>query len=162
MCIDYKTLNKQTKIDTCPLPHKYAILYSLNKSKILNNIDVTKAYHQMGIYPKHEEITAFLTWHGLLKFLMLPFGLVNAPSIFQRVLNTMFSEELDIFCTAYLDNILIYRASKAQHESNLCWTLNRLWRDKLFANRTKCEFGNDGVEYLGLLIKNGKVSVDPA
>ena len=82
MCIDFVTLNKQMKIDAYPIPQIDEILDCIYKAQVFSQIDLSKAYHQVAIELSHTHKTALLTKYGLFEVLVLPFGLVNAPSTF--------------------------------------------------------------------------------
>ena len=82
MCVNFRILNKQTKIDTYLIPWVDKIIDHLCKSRVFSKIDLSKAYHQVALEPSHMHKTAFLTKYGLFNFLVLPFGLVNALATF--------------------------------------------------------------------------------
>ena len=88
-------------------------------------------------------------------------GLINAPSTFQKIINSVFKEDLDHFCTVYLDNILIYSSTYFKHLQYIEWALSKLRSNSLFAKPTKCEFGLTELEYLGHIILSGTVKPDP-
>ena len=90
----------------------------------------------------------------------MPFGLTNAPGTFQRLMNNIFHDVLDEFVVVYLDDILVYSNSEAEHESHLRFVFQRLVDNKLFAKRKKCEFGKSSLLYLGHVVGNGVLQVD--
>ena len=92
----------------------------------------------------------------------MPFGLMNAPATFQRLMNDVLREHLDEFCTVYLDDILIFSPDDATHAEHLAWVLAQLRKHGLFAKRSKCAFGLDSVEYLGHVVHGAGISADPA
>ena len=105
---------------------------------------------------------AFISRFGLFEWVVLPFGLCNAPSTFQRLMNTTLDDLIDSFVLVYLDDILVYSADAVQHELHLCTVLERLRQHTLYAKRSKCDFGVLQVEYLGHIVGGGKVWADPA
>ena len=88
-------------------------------------------------------------------------GLRNAPSIFQRLIYSVFKEALDHFCSVYLDDILIYSYSTSEHLQYTLWVLSKLRSNYLFAKPTKCEFGLTKLEYLGYIISSSAVKSNP-
>ena len=108
MCIDYRALNANTIVDRYPIPRIDDILDRLGGSAVFSKIDLAQGYHQVRIAPGHEHRTAFQTRFGLFQYTVLPFGLSNAPASFQRLMNSLLKLNLDVFCTVYLDDILIY------------------------------------------------------
>ena len=160
MCVDYRLLNRNTRLDRYPIPRIDAILDSLAKAKVFSLIDLRSGYHQVQIEPGHEFKTAFTSRWGLFEFVVMPFGLCNAPATFQRLMNTVLRAGLDRFVTVYLDDILVFSETEAEHEEHLRWTLERLREHKLHAKRSKCSIGRREVSYLGHTISEGRVRMD--
>ena len=161
VCIDYRSLNSNTIIDRYPIPRIDDTLDRLGRAKIFSKIDLASGYHQVEMHPDHRHRTAFQTRFGLFEYVVMPLGLSNAPATFQRLMNSIFHEGLDHFCTVYLDDILIFSASIEEHLHHIEWVLNRLRQNSLFAKPTKCEFGLQELEYLGHIIASGTVKPDP-
>ena len=126
MCIDYRALNQRTIKDRYPLPRIDDILDKLAHARVFSKIDLRSGYHQVAINPPDVHKTAFLTRYGLFEFVVLPFGLCNAPSTFQRLMNGILHDMVDNFVTVYLDDILIYSNSEDEHEQHLRAVLERL------------------------------------
>jgi hypothetical protein len=108
LCVHYRALNALTKKDRYPLPLIQETLNNIAKAKWFTKLDVIAAFHKIRVREGDEWLTAFRTRFGLFEWLVTPFGLANAPSTFQRYINWTLCKYLDDFCTAYLDNILIY------------------------------------------------------
>ena len=108
MCIDFHALNANTKLDVFPLPCIANLLDKLGKAKYFSSIDLATAYHQVRIAKGDTHKTAFLTNEGLYEYVVMPFGLCNAPATFQRLMNLTFADFINEFVTIYLDNILVY------------------------------------------------------
>jgi hypothetical protein len=108
----------------------------------------------------HEFKSAFCTKWGLYEFTVMPFGLVNAPATFQRLMNTVLSEKMGQFVLVYLDDILVFSRSVTDHVAHLRWTLGALRKHKLFAKRKKSEFGMKEIEYLGHIVSADGVRPD--
>jgi hypothetical protein len=120
LCVDYQGLNRITKKDRYPLPLIYETLRNISKAKWFTKLDVIAAFYKLWIAEGDEWKTAFRTRYGLFKWLVTPFGLANAPSTFQKYINYTLRDYLDEFCSAYVDDILIYSSgSKEQHQKHV-------------------------------------------
>ena len=162
-CVDYRGLNAITKKDRYPLPLIEETLRSLSKAKWLTKLDVIAAFHKVRIEKGDEWKTAFRTRYGLYEWLVTPFGLTGAPATFQRYINHTLREFLDEFCSAYIDDILIYsNGSLADHRKKVKQVLARLRDAGLQIDIDKCEFEATSVKYLGFIVEAGKgIRVDP-
>lgn len=118
----------------------------------------------MRIAPGEEWKTAFRTRYGLFEWMVTPFGLSGAPATFQRYINSVLREFLDDFCSAYIDDVLIYTSgSLEEHHARVRQVLERLWEHGLHLDLDKCEFGVKTVKYLGFIIHVGRgIEADPA
>ncbi|KAG0152773.1 hypothetical protein PDIDSM_2578 [Penicillium digitatum] len=114
-CVDYRALNAITVKDRYPLPLTKETLNNLKGMKFFTKIDIISAFNNLRIAKGQEYLTAFRTRLGLFESLVMPFGLTGAPASFQRFINDTLREYLDCFCTAYLDDILIYSRTRAEH-----------------------------------------------
>jgi hypothetical protein len=156
LCVDYRGLNKITKKDRYPLPLISDLLDAPRKACTYTKIDLRHAYHLVRIAEGEEWKTAFRTRYGSFEWLVMPFRLSNAPAAFQRFMNDIFGDLLDVCVIVYLDDILIYSDDMSQHKKHVKEVLRRLWKHGLYANAGKCEFHRDSVEYLGyILTSNG-------
>jgi hypothetical protein len=106
--------------------------------------------------------TAFSTRYGVYEFLVMSFGLTNAPAYFMYLMNSVFMNELDKFVVVFIDDILIYSKNEAEHVRHLRIVLQRLRDHKLYAKFSKCEFWLDSVKFLGNTISKDGISVDPS
>ena len=106
--------------------------------------------------------TAFSTRYGLYVYLVMSFGLTNAPAFFMYLMNSVFMKELDKFVVVFLDDILVYSKDEAEHAEHLRIVLTRLWEHKLYAKFSKCEFWLQEVAFLGHIITEKGVAVDPS
>ena len=149
LCVDFRGLNKITKKDRYPLPLISDLLDSPSQAKIYSKVDLRHMYHLVRIAPGDEWKTAFRTRYGSYEWLVMPFSLTNAPAAFQRFVNTIFANMLDVCVVVYLDDILIYSKDMESHQKHVREVLRRLRLHKLFAKPEKCEFHSDSVEYLG-------------
>ena len=112
---------------------------------------------------KQEHIgkTAFRTFRGHYEFLIMPFGLCNAPAIFQRLMNKVFTTHIGDFILAYLDDILVFSRSIEEHWQHLWLALDKLREAKLFGRLHKCEFLKDRIDYLGFEVSLLAVHISP-
>ena len=152
LCVDFRGLNKITKKDRYPLPLIADLLDSPSRAKVYTKIDLRSAYHLVRMAEGDEWKTAFRTRYGSYEWLVIPEGLTNAPAAFQRFVNSIFADMLDICVIVYLDDILIYSLDLASHKQHVLEVLRRLRKHKLYAKPEKCEFHSDSVEYLGYLL----------
>ena len=162
-CVDYRALNARSQHDRYPLPLIHETLRMMSKAKWFTKIDIIAAFHNIRIAEGDEWKTAFRTRYGLYEWLVTPFGLTGAPATWQRWINRILQDILDIYCTAYLDDILIYSdGSLEDHYEKVSEVMARLQRAGLQADINKCEFAVTEVKYLGFIIKAGEgVHVDP-
>lgn len=140
LCVDYRALNKQTVKNTYPLPRIDELLDRLDGVVVLSKLDLRSGYHQVRVREVDIYKTAFRTRYGLYEFVVLPFGLCNAPATFMRLMNDIFRDELDRCVLIYLDDILVYSPSVEQHLQDLRTILEKLRQHRLYAKLTKCEF----------------------
>jgi hypothetical protein len=148
-CVDYRILNGMTLRDSYPLPVISHLLNNLHGCKFLSKVDLKAAFNLLRVAPGHEWKTAFRTPWGLYEYLVMPFGLANAPATFQRFIQHVLREYLDICCFVYIDDILIFSKTKDQHIKDLDNILQRLREYSLKASLNKCEFFCQQVTFLG-------------
>ncbi|EDN02416.1 hypothetical protein HCAG_00280 [Histoplasma mississippiense (nom. inval.)] len=137
LCVDYRGLNRITIKNRYPLPLISELLDRLSKAKVFTKLDLRDAYHRILIAAKDRWKTAFRTRYGHFEYVVMPFGLANAPATFQAYINNALSDLLDICCVVYLDDILIFSNSKQEHKVHVTKVLERLERANLFAKLSK-------------------------
>jgi hypothetical protein len=127
---------------------------------VFSKVDLCMGYHQVRV--KEEDIpkTAFRTRYGHYEFLVMSFGLTNAPAVFMDTMNRVFHDYLDQFTVVLIDDILIYSKTSEEHDEHLQKVLERLRSEKLYAKLEKCEFWLDSVSFLGYVISGKGVAVD--
>ncbi|GJR86969.1 putative reverse transcriptase domain-containing protein [Tanacetum coccineum] len=162
MCIDYRELNKLTIKNRYPLPRIDDLFDQLQGSNVYSKIDLRFGYHQLRIREEDIPITAFRTRYGHYEFQVMPFGLTNAPAVFMDLMNRVCKPYLDKFVIVFIDDILIYSKNKEEHGEHLKTILNLLRSEKLYAKFSKCDFWLDFVQFLGPVIDNSRLHVDPA
>lgn len=131
-------------------------------AKVFSNIDLKYSYHQIRVHEFDICKTAFRMHSGYYEYLVIPFGLANAPATFQSVMNELFRPHLCKFILVFFDDILVYSPDWKKHYKHLFVVLEILGRNYFFANRKKCSFGRDNVEYLGHVISGKGVAVGPS
>ncbi|GBG60081.1 hypothetical protein CBR_g412 [Chara braunii] len=149
MCIDYRGLNAITVKNREPLPRIDDLLDRVQGCRYFSKIDLKSGYHQIAIRPEDQHKTAFQTRYGLYEFVVMPFGLCNAPGTFQHAMNRIFHDYLDKFVVVYLDDTLIFSKTVEEHVAHLDKVLNLLRQHKFKINGEKCEFGRTRILYLG-------------
>jgi hypothetical protein len=162
MCVDYRPLNAVTIKNKYPLPRIDVLFDQLAGAKVFSKIDLRSGYHQIKIRASDVPKTAFSTRYRLYEFLVMSFGLTNAPAYFMYLRNSVFMNELDKFVVVFINDILIYSKSKAEHAKHLRIVLQRLRDHKLYTKLSKCEFWLDSVKFLGHTISKDGISVDPS
>jgi hypothetical protein len=160
LCVDYRGLNKVTIKNRHPLPLISETLDRLGGAKYFTKFDLKDAYHRIRIRRGDEWKTAFRTRYGHFEYLVMPFGLANAPATFQAYINRALAGLVDINCVVYLDDILIYSGTAEEHEQHIRQVLERLRKFQLYVNLSKCAFKTNKVEFLGFIISREGVSMD--
>jgi hypothetical protein len=152
MCIDYRALNEVTIKNKYPLPRIEDLFDQLRGASVFSKIDLRSGYHQLRIRPSDIPKTAFITKYGLYEFTVMSFGLTNAPAFFMNLMNSVFMDYLDKFVVVFIDDILIYSQSEAEHADHLRMVLQRLREHQLYAKLSKCEFWISEVLFLGHIV----------
>ena len=157
MCIDYRELNKLTVKNRYPLPRIDDLFDQLQGKTVFSKIDLRSGYHQLRI--KEEDIpkTAFRTRYDHYEFMVMSFGLTNAPAAFMDLMNRVFKDFLDKFVIVFIDDILVYSSTEEEHEHHLRLVLQWLREHRLYAKFSKCEFWLPQVAFLGHVVgKDGE------
>ncbi|GKB80969.1 putative reverse transcriptase domain-containing protein, partial [Tanacetum coccineum] len=162
MCIDYRELNKLTIKNHYPLPRIDDLFDQLQGACYFSKIDLRFGYHQLRFHEADIPKTAFRTRYGHFEFTVMPFGLTNAPTIFMDLMNRVFKPYLDKFVILFIDDILIYSKSKEEHAVHLKLILELLKKEKLYDKFSKCEFWLQEVQFLGHVVNQDGIHVDPS
>jgi len=161
LCVDYKKLNAVTIRNSYPLPLINDIIERVKGANYFTKLDLRSAYNLIRIKEGDEYKTAFRTKYGHYEYLVMPFGLKNAPAVFQSFINSVLRPFLEKSVILYLDDILIYSSTLEEHHQIVREVLNKLIDNNLFAKLSKCEFDKTSVEFLGHIISGTGVSTDP-
>jgi Reverse transcriptase (RNA-dependent DNA polymerase) len=149
MGLDYRALNTGTIKDKNPIPRVDEIFDRLQGDKYFTTLDLRSGCYQIKVREKDIPKACFCTRYG---FLVMPLGVTNAPSVFQALMNTIFRYLADVHVMCYLDDILIYSKSSADHRQHFQEVLRCLRQEKLFCKRSKCHFHRQEVKFLGHVV----------
>ncbi|WVZ93207.1 hypothetical protein U9M48_039205, partial [Paspalum notatum var. saurae] len=162
LCVDYRPLNAVTVKNKYPLPHIDILFDQLAGVKVFSKIDLRFGYYQIKIREEDIPKTPFSTRYGLYEYLVMSFGLTNAPAFFMYMMNLVFMDELDKFVVVFIDDILVYSKNEKEHEEHLRIVLTRFREHKLYAKFSKCAFWLKEVSFLGHILSEKGVAVDPS
>ena len=161
-CVDYRKLNELTKKDAYSIPLIAETLAQLSHARVFTKIDIRQVFHKLHMAAELEDLTTMITWFGTYKWKVLLFGLTGEPALWQRFINNVLWEYLNWFCTAYLDNILIYSRNLQEHKKHVCSVLTKLREFGIQANVNKCKFHVTKIKYLSLIISKDGIKMDSA
>jgi hypothetical protein len=162
MCVDYRPLNEVTIKNKYPLPRIDILFDQLTGARIFSKIDLRLGYHQICIRPEDIPKTAFTTRYGLFEYLVMSFGLTNAPAHFTYLMNSVFMPELDKFVVVFIDDILTYSKNEEEHARHLRIVLTHLREHQLYAKFSKCAFWLEEFQFLGHVLSAKGIAVDPS
>ncbi|XP_026415231.1 uncharacterized protein LOC113310676 [Papaver somniferum] len=160
-CVDYRRLNELTIKNKYPIHVIDEILDELKGAKVFYKIDLRDGYHHIRVSPADIQKTAFKTHQGHYEFLVIPYGLTNAPASFQTLMKYIFQPYLRKFILVFFDDILIYSPNVETHIKHLTITLELLKQHSLFGKIRKCSFGQSQIDYVGHIIFGDGVAADP-
>ncbi|CAI5484812.1 unnamed protein product [Closterium sp. Yama58-4] len=161
ICINYRALNKQTVKNKYPIPRIDDLLDQLRGATVFSKLDLWSGYWQIKMADNSIHKTAFRTRYGSYKYLVMPFGLCNAPATFQAEMNHILRPLLDECVVVYLDDILIYSKSMKEHVEHLRKTFEILRKNKFYVKLSKSDFALKKVQFLGHMVSAEGVHVDP-
>jgi hypothetical protein len=161
LCVDYRALNQVSIKNKYPLPRIDVIFEQLRGAQVFSKIDLNSGYHQLRIREGDIEKTPFSTRYGHFEFIVMSFGLTNASAAFMEAMNRMLHEFLDDFVVVFLDDILIYSKMEEEHERHLCLVLGALRKNQFYGKLKKCAFWLSEVAFLGHVINQHGIMVDP-
>lgn len=161
MCIDYRALNRVTVKNNYPLPRVDDLLDRLAGARCFSRVDLKSGYYQIRVAAQDVHKTAMRTRYGSYEFLVMPFGLCNAPATFMSIMNGIFHDEMDECVVVYIDDILIYSRNEVEHARDLRKVLSKLRENKLYVNADKSEFALKELDFLGHVLGGDGIRPDP-
>jgi hypothetical protein len=144
------------------LPRIDDLFDQLKGACVFSKLDLRSGYHKLKIRGTDIPKTAFITWYGLYKYTVMSFGLTNAPTYFRYMMNKVFREYFDKFMVVFINDILIFSKNEEDHNEHLRVVLQKLKENQLYAKLSKCEFWLKEVSFLGHIISEGGISMDPS
>lgn len=161
LVVDYRKLNEKTVSDKYPIPNINEILDKLGRSMYFTTLDLASGFHQIEMHPKDIKKTAFSVDGGHFEFVRMPFGLKNAPSTFQRVMDNVLGELVGTICLVYLDDIIVYSTSLQEHTVNLKKVFEKLRASNLKVQLDKSEFLHKECAFLGHIVSTDGIKPNP-
>lgn len=161
MVIDYRKLNEQTLPDKYPIPEINDVLPQLGQNQFFSVLDLKSGFHQIPLREADRQKTAFSVNNGKYEFTRLPFGLRNAPSIFQRTLDDILRKWIGKICFVYMDDIIIFSKNEEDHYKNIDAIFRTLRLSNMKVQLDKCEFLKKEVEFLGFIISDKGIKTNP-
>ncbi|KAK9408147.1 hypothetical protein NXF25_006921 [Crotalus adamanteus] len=161
LCVDFRGLNAVSTENMYPLPLLKDMLSHLSQGRVFTKLDLREAYYRIRIKPGDERKTVFNCPLGSFQFTVMPFGLKGAPAVFMQTINAVLHEHLYRGVLVYLDDILIYSKTMAEHIRLVREVLHKLLQAQLFVKLSKCEFHKTCIEYLGYKISASGIEMDP-
>jgi hypothetical protein len=161
MCIDYRHLNSITKKNRFASLLPDGLKDQLAGAKWFTKLDLRSGFNNIRLREGDEWKTAFCTKYSLYEYVVMLWGLCNAPATFQAFINNTLRENLDIFVTAYQDDILIYSKNQEEHLKHVMWVLEQLEEKKLKLKLNKCSFFKNEITYLGVIVSGTQMRMDP-
>ena len=161
---DYRQLNEWMIHNHYPIPLISELIAKIQGAKLFTKVDLWQGYNNICIKKGDEWKAVFITNHGLFEPTVMFFGLTNSPATFQTIMNTIFAKEIaEGWLIIYMDNILIATKDDIQfHEKCVHRMLEKLEKHNLYLKPEKCAFEQHKIEFLGVILENGMVQMDPA
>ena len=161
MCVDFTNLNKVYPKDNFPLPRIDQLVDSTAGHKLLSFMDAISGYNQILMDEEDQEKTSFITGQGLYCYKVMPFGLKNAGTTYQRLVNCMFSHQIGRNVEVYVDNMLVKSKDEANHLDGLKETFSTLHKYNMKLNPTKCVFAVTSRKFLGFMVSQRGIEANP-
>ena len=161
VCASFVRLNDQTVKDSYPLPNLQWLVDKVGWAKYFTTMDLLSGFWQVLIKPEHRHKTAFITSRGLYEFVVMAFGLCNAPATFQRLMDTVIHPAYRRFIETYIDDVITFSATEDDHLQHLELLMQSLSEHKLVVKLSKCNFFQVAVKFLGHIISQGELRPNP-
>jgi len=152
LCVDYRQLNKVTIKNKYPLPRIDDLMDQLHGALVFSKIDLRSRYQQILVKAEDVQKMTFRSRYGHYEYVVMPFGVTNAPTVFMNYMNMIFRPLLDKFVVVFIDDILIYSKTQEEHAEHLRLMLGILREKQLYVKLSKCKFWMDDVQFLGHVI----------
>ena len=160
-CTDYRKLNEHTKRDVYPLPRIDDVLESLAGAKIFSSFDFLSGFWQVELDEEDKEKTGFITIYGLFEWNVMPFGLCNSPSTFQRVMDDLLRHIKWMFCLVYVDDVIIYSKNEEEHLQHIDTFLKIVCDSGFKIKPKKCNLYRTKLKFLGHIVSRNGIQPDP-
>lgn len=161
LVIDFRKLNAKTVSDKYPIPDTSVILSNLGKSKYYSTLDLKSGFHQILLSEKDRKKTAFSVNNGKYEYCRMPFGLKNAPSIFQRAIDDVLRDDIGVRCHVYIDDVIIFSSDIQSHLKDIEIVIKKLRDANMRISLGKCNFFKTQLEFLGFVVsENGLKTAD--
>ena len=161
MCVDYTDLNKACPRDAYPLPSIDRLVDGAAGHAILSFLDAYSGYNQIPMANEEKIKTAFITEEANLYYKVMPFGLKNVGSTYQRLMDRVFQPLLGKTVEVYVDDIIVKSPNAQQHSADLAQVFKALRTYNIRVNPEKCTFGVDGGKFLGFMLTQRKIEANP-
>ena len=161
VCASFVKLNDRTKKDSYPLPNIQEIFHRIGRSKWFTTMDLLSGFWQVMIKPEHRHKTAVITSRGLFEFVVMAFGLCNAPATFQRLIDAIFIPEMRKFIETYIDDLMTHSMTFDDHVKHVGEVLQVLQDNQLTVKLSKCKFAQLSVKFLGHVISHNEIRINP-
>jgi hypothetical protein len=162
ICVNYHSLNEVTIKNKYSLPRIDDLFGQLKRDCVFSKIDLRSGYHQLKIRATDIPKLTFITRYGPYEYIVMSFGLTNAPAYFMYLMNKVFTEYFDKFMVVLIDEILIFSKDEEEHDEHIRLVLQKLRENQIYAKLSKCIFQLKEVSFLGHIISEGGISVDPS
>ncbi|KAL0463349.1 UNVERIFIED_CONTAM: Enzymatic polyprotein [Sesamum latifolium] len=161
MCIDFRDLNKACPKDFYPLPRIDQLVDSTSDCELLSMMDASQGYHQIMLAPEDRKKVSFITSEGTFCYVVMPFGLKNAGTTYQRLVDKIFRPQIGINVELYVDDMLVKSKKADEDIKDLEETFSVLRKYKLKLNPAKCAFGVQGGRFLGFMVTQRGIDANP-
>jgi hypothetical protein len=161
-CVDYRLLNSHTVKDKHPLPLVSDIFDSMAGSTVFSTVDMKSGFWQLPVEPDSVAKTAFVCHRGQFEFLRMPFGLANAPSTYQRAMNTILAPFIGDFVQVFIDDVVIYSRTAAEHRKHVAQVLAAIQESKLTVKQSKCLWAQTSIPLLGYMVSEEGIASQPS
>ena len=158
LCIDFTKLNESVRRETFPLPTTDQLLAQLDGATVFIKLDCNSGFHQIPLHPESQELTTFITPFGRYCYKRLPFGISSGPEVFHREMTRILVGIPGVICD--IDDVLVFGRNQQEHDSRLGIVLQKMKEAGVTLNE-KFKFSIDSVRFLGHMISNEGIHMDP-